>query len=109
MPLPRAEGTLLRIATYNTELSAKGPGLLLRTLRAEPLAGRAAWVVSELARVDPDIAVLQGIDFDHDGRALAALARRLEEAGAPYPYRFALRPNAGMCKRFLARTFPILT
>ncbi len=39
--------------------------------------------------------VLQGIDWDYEGRTLAALSAALAQAGAPYPYRFAPRPNTG--------------
>lgn len=45
--------------------------------------------------MNPDILLLQGIDYDADGHALAALADLLAEAGAAYPHRFALRPNTG--------------
>ena len=84
----------LRIATYNTELSRKGPGLLLRDI----LSGKdeqVAAVVQVIVRADPDIVLLQGIDYDHGGVTLAALAGALSRAGADYPFRFALRPNSG--------------
>lgn len=62
------------------------------------LAGKEtdiAAVVSIIASVRPDVLLLTGFDFDHDGHALAALAARLAADGADYPYRFAPAPNAG--------------
>ncbi len=52
-------------------------------------------VVDVIARVAPDIIALQGLDYDHDGAALAALGRALAAAGHAMPHRFAARPNAG--------------
>lgn len=84
----------LRIATYNTELSRKGPGLLLQAIRkGDP---QVAAVVEVIARAGPDVIALQGIDYDLDGAAIAALARRLEAEGLSLPYHFALHPNAGL-------------
>lgn len=88
-------GEVLRIASFNTELSRKGPGLLLRDLRRgeDP---QVAAVIAVIARAAPDILVLQGFDWDHDGAALAALADQLARAGQDYPHRFAARPNSGL-------------
>ena len=92
-PGTRAEP--LRIATFSPELSRKGPGLLLRDIlkREDP---QIAAAVAAIAAVDPDILLLTGIDWDLEGRALDALAGLLAEAGAPYPHRFAPRPNTGL-------------
>ena len=85
----------LRVATFNTELQRRGPGLLLRDiLRGED--EQVAAVTAVIARAQADIIALQGIDWDHEGRALAALADRLAAAGAAYPHRLALRPNSGL-------------
>jgi len=85
----------VRVATYNTELSRDGPGLLLRDiLRGED--DQIAGVTGVIARVSPDILLLQGIDYDAGGHALAAFADALAGMGADYPYRLALRPNTGM-------------
>ncbi|MHA6264767.1 endonuclease/exonuclease/phosphatase family protein [Arenibacterium sp. CAU 1754] len=85
----------LRIATYNTELSRKGPGLLLRDLQrgSDP---QIAAVVAVIARNRPDVLAVQGFDWDHDGTALSAFARALKGAGIDYRHRFALRPNSGL-------------
>lgn len=84
----------MRIATYNTELERDGPGILLRDIRRgkDPQVAAVAMVI---ARVQPDIVLLQGIDYDHEGAALSALADLLATQGALYPYRFALPPNSG--------------
>ncbi|MEL7012125.1 MAG: endonuclease/exonuclease/phosphatase family protein [Pseudomonadota bacterium] len=85
----------IRIATYHTELSRKGPGLLLRDIvRGED--AQIAAVIAVIAEVKPDILVLQGIDYDHDLRALMALRNALDEAGILYPYMFARAPNIGV-------------
>ncbi|UWQ79961.1 endonuclease/exonuclease/phosphatase family protein [Leisingera sp. S132] len=85
----------LRIATFNTELSRNGPGLLLRGITggSDP---QAAAVVEVITTAQPDVLALQGIDWDYQGRALAALAARLADEGLNYPYRVALQPNSGL-------------
>jgi len=84
----------LRVASFNADLTRRGPGLLLGDiLSGEDAQVRA--VVEVIARVAPDILALQGLDYDHDGAALSALADALAAAGHPMPHRFAARPNAG--------------
>lgn len=85
----------LRIATYNTDLGRKGPGLLLRDILSDKDKQIAA-LLTTLVALDADILVLTDFDYDYDLVALTALAERLEKAGTPYPYRFAKRPNRGM-------------
>ena len=92
--LPAVAETL-RIATYNTELGRKGPGILLRDLQRGKDPQIAA-VIDTIIKANPHIIALQGVDYDLEGRALDALAARLQEAGAPYPFVFAAPPNAGM-------------
>lgn len=85
----------LRVASFNTELQRKGPGLLLRDiLRGEDPQIDA--VVAVLRETAPDIIVLQGIDYDLDGKALVALQDSLRMAGVDYPHRFSARPNTGL-------------
>ncbi len=85
----------LRIATFNTELSRGGPGLLLRDISRgnDPQVDA---VVDVIASAQPDVLALQGIDWDHEGKALAALAMRLAGQGLDYPYRISLQPNSGL-------------
>ncbi|MDO9526858.1 MAG: endonuclease/exonuclease/phosphatase family protein, partial [Gemmobacter sp.] len=85
----------LRVATFHTDLSRKGPGLLLRDI----LSGKdpqVRAVVGVIAWAKPDMILLTGMDQDHDLRALTALADALGDVGAGYPHRFALPSNRGM-------------
>jgi len=90
-----SQAETLRIATFNTELSRKGPGLLLRDIeRGEDKQITA--VIAVISEAQPDILVLQGIDWDYNNLALSALEHALAQAGAPYPHLFASQPNAGL-------------
>lgn len=80
----------MKIATYNVELTRAGPGLLLRDIQAGQDPAVAA-VVSVLVRLDADVIVLTGIDYDMGGLAAGALA-----ALAGYPYVLPLRGNSGV-------------
>ena len=75
-------------------MARDGPGLLLRDLLRGD--GQAALVAGIVAHIAPDVLVLQNVDFDHDGLALAALAEVIASAGHSLPYRFALLPNSGI-------------
>ncbi len=89
-----ATAETFKIATYNTELFRKGPGLLLRDiLRGDDPQIEA--VVAQIADVDPDVIALQGIDYDLENRALHALADQIAARGPTYPYVFTAPPNAG--------------
>lgn len=84
----------LRIATFNAELSRKGPGLLLRDiLRGED--AQIAAVKDLLLAAAPDIIAVQGIDYDLRQAALDAFADDLTASGLSYPHRFSAAPNAG--------------
>ncbi len=85
----------LRIATFNTELQRKGPGLFLRDITRQdvPDIEEAA---RRIAHADADIIVLQGIDYDHGQVALSAFAARIADHGISYPHLFSLRPNTGL-------------
>ena len=78
----------IRIATFNTELSRKGPGLLLRDLLRQKDPQIAA-VTETITAADPDILLLQGMDWDLNSATLNAFADLLAETIAPYPHRFA--------------------
>lgn len=85
----------VRVATFNVDISARGPGILLADL-GKGDAPRATVAARMIAAVDPDIVVLQGVDYDAGLATLAALAGEIASAGAHYPHLFALRPNTGM-------------
>lgn len=86
----------LRIATFNTELSREGPGVLLGELTNKPRE-RARAVARIIRTVRPDVLVVQGIDHDLHGLALDAFAAMLAdgEDGIAYPHRFHAPVNAG--------------
>ena len=86
----------LRIASFHTGLSRKGPGLLLRDiLRAEDAQIVAA--IRVIGAVKPDVLLLLDFDYDHENRALAAFRDALAAAGGPdYPHLFARLPNSGL-------------
>jgi hypothetical protein len=79
------------VATFHTELSRAGPGLMLAAIAAgDPQAQAVAQVID---RAGADVLVLSGLDHDAGGAALAALNASLAR---PYPHSLALRPNAGI-------------
>ncbi|MFV2033980.1 MAG: endonuclease/exonuclease/phosphatase family protein, partial [Halocynthiibacter sp.] len=85
----------LRVATYNTELDRRGPGLLLRDILRNDDAQITA-VTDVIATVAPDILLIQRFDYDYDQRALVAFADLLRQKGVDYPYLFARQPNSGI-------------
>lgn len=52
-------------------------------------------VATVIAHARPDILLLQGIDYDLNGHALAALTNVLADRGMDYPHHFTRLPNAG--------------
>ncbi|MFV0410992.1 MAG: endonuclease/exonuclease/phosphatase family protein [Paracoccus sp. (in: a-proteobacteria)] len=88
----------MRVATYDPDLTRKGPGLVLRDIMRgkDPQILAAAMVIAE---ADPDILLLTGFDWDHDRAALRAFAQLLKRLGADYPHLLALQPNSGMDSR----------
>ena len=85
----------LRVATFNTELSRKGPGILLRDI----LKGSDVQILAVMDTIiaaRPDVITLQGFDYDLQNAALGAFANGLKERGLDYPYHFAAPPNAGL-------------
>jgi Endonuclease/Exonuclease/phosphatase family len=90
-----AAAETLTIATFNAELTRKGPGLLLRdVLTTKDKQVEAAARV--IAGRSPDVLLLTGIDWDLDLLALRAFAARVSAAGADYPHLYSARPNTGM-------------
>ncbi|MEJ1990897.1 MAG: endonuclease/exonuclease/phosphatase family protein [Maritimibacter sp.] len=84
----------LRIASYDSELSRRGPGLLLADILKQQEQVEAAIAVINAA--DPDLLLLTGFDYDTENHALAAFVAALEQDGVSYPFSFAARPNAGL-------------
>jgi hypothetical protein len=91
-----ARADTLRLASWNVDLERAGPGLLLRDLRRGADAQIAA-IAEVLAQTQPDVLILQGVDYDLDHLALSALRDRIAEEGGPrYAHLFARAPNAGV-------------
>jgi hypothetical protein len=90
-----AQAETLRLAVYHTELSRKGPGLVLRDI-ASGTDPQAEAVAAVIAAADADVLLILGLDYDMDLKALGALADRVAAQGVVYAHRFALRPNTGM-------------
>lgn len=90
-----AQADTIRIATYNTELERRGPGLLLRDIQSGKDEQVQA-VAGIIAHISPDVLLLNSFDYDYGNAALNAFADLLSDKTTPYPYRFALRPNTGM-------------
>ncbi|MEL7257731.1 MAG: endonuclease/exonuclease/phosphatase family protein [Pseudomonadota bacterium] len=98
-PLSAMAQDKLRIATYNTELSRDGPGLLLRAI-VSGQDEQVEAVAKVIAAVQPDIILLQNIDYDHDLLALNALRDRVAVHGHAMIHSFALPPNTGITTGF---------
>ena len=89
-----APAETLRVASWNVEMARAGPGVLLRDmLRGDPAAEFAA---ERIAARAPDALLLMGLDWDHEGRTLAAFQALLAARGHPMPHAFAPRPNRGL-------------
>jgi hypothetical protein len=90
-----AEAETLRIATWNSDLSRQGPGLLARDIAGgkDPQVLAALQVIAAL---DVDVLLLTSVDYDHGLVVLGLLADRLAAMGHPYPHLLALRPNTGL-------------
>ncbi len=86
---------MVRVASYNVSLTRRGPGVLLRDIRAGKDRQIGA-VLQIITRVRPDILVLSGFDYDADQAALGAFRRALKKRGVAYPYVFSRAPNSGL-------------
>lgn len=78
----------------DSDLSRKGPGLMLRALTDRP-DDQATAVIAVLAHADADVLVLGGVDFDYALAGMHALRDRLADAGLPYPHIAAASPVSG--------------
>ncbi len=85
----------MRIATWNSDLTREGPGILARDIAGgtDPQVLAALQVIVAL---DADVLLLTSVDYDRGLVALGLLADQLAQMGKPYPHRFAFRPNTGM-------------
>ncbi|CTQ49144.1 endonuclease/exonuclease/phosphatase family protein [Jannaschia donghaensis] len=94
-----APAETIRLATFDTGLGRKGPGLMLRDLQS----GRddqAEAAIALIAQADADVLMLMDIDWDYAGNGAAALRDRLSDVGGGYPHHIARRPNSGVPSGF---------
>ncbi len=91
-----AAADALRIAVYDAPLSRPGPGLLLRDLARAPLPADIDSTLATITALNADVLLLTGIDADHGGESLAALASHLAARGVVYPYRLVPPSNRGL-------------
>ncbi|MFS4436709.1 endonuclease/exonuclease/phosphatase family protein [Paracoccaceae bacterium GXU_MW_L88] len=85
----------LRVASFNAALNRQGPGLLLQDIESGEDAQIAA-VIAVIVETQPDILLINELDWDAEGRALAAFQVALKEAGADYPHSFSAPSNTGV-------------
>lgn len=69
----------IRVATFNASLFGKRPGQALRRIQTVS-SKQVQHVIATLSDTDPDIVLINEIDFDEAGSAAAALAERLNAA-----------------------------
>ncbi len=98
-PLSAVAQGKLRIATYNTELSRDGPGLLFRDI-VSGQDEQVEAVAQVIAAIQPDVILLQNIDYDHDLVALNALRERIAVHGHRMLHAYMRPPNTGIATGF---------
>ncbi|MDJ0993520.1 MAG: endonuclease/exonuclease/phosphatase family protein [Dinoroseobacter sp.] len=86
----------VRVAYFHTELSADGPGLLLRDLRKTTLPRHHAAVLHVVTRNRPDILLLSSLDYDAQHASLTEFQRQLSRNGLDLPHAYAVAPNRGV-------------
>nr|WP_246133107.1 endonuclease/exonuclease/phosphatase family protein [Paracoccus aurantiacus] len=90
-----AAAETIRIASFDPELTRKGPGLLLRDIQSGK-DNQVLAVAMVIAKVNPDVLLLTGFDWDHDRAALRAFTQLMARSGVDYPYLLAPQTNRGM-------------
>ena len=78
----------------DTDLTRKGPGLMLRALTDRP-DDQSTAAIAVLAAATADILVLSGIDHDYGLHGVRALQNRLAGTGQTYPHIAAISPMSG--------------
>ena len=92
---PAVEAERVRVATWNVSLYRAGPGQLAAELEAG--SEQAEKIARVLAKVRPDVLLLNEIDHEPDDRAVRLLIDRyLTPAGLRFPHHFAGPVNTGV-------------
>lgn len=99
LALPAAAETL-RVATFNTALSRNAAGQVVQEMRLGGTPQIRA-VAEIIQRIRPDILLVNEIDHDPRGHAVALFAEALETGlrgaeGIAYPHRFTAPVNTGV-------------
>ncbi|MEM7190828.1 MAG: endonuclease/exonuclease/phosphatase family protein [Pseudomonadota bacterium] len=101
MVLEKPSGTI-RVATFNADMNRKGAGVLIKDIleRDDQIMN----VAEIILRVRPDILLINEIDHDPEGMALARFVELLSEGvggveGLTYPHSFAGPSNTGVPSR----------
>ena len=86
----------LDLATFNASLNRKGAGVLLKQVR-DAKHKQILAVAEIIQQVRPDILLINEIDYDREGLALAAFAGLLGEGerAIDYPHLFTAPSNTG--------------
>ncbi len=90
----------IRVATFNTSLTRKGPGLLLRDIR-KLKDSQIRNVMAIIQTVRPDILLINEFDHDYENLALREFLDLLAQdvgarKGIRYPYFYAPPQNVGV-------------
>ena len=83
----------IRVASYNTHLARGEAGKLVTELRDG--SAQVDAVIRVIAEVDPDVLLVNELDFDEDREALGLFQERLAAAGVEYGYSFVAPVNTG--------------
>jgi hypothetical protein len=94
----------VRIATYNSSLSRKGPGLLLRDIQVQK-DEQLRNVVAIIQTTRPEVLLLNEFDHDYENLALTAFLDLLaqdtdDRKGIRYPHFYAPPQNVGVPSGF---------
>jgi len=83
----------VRIATYNTHLARGEAGKLVTELKDG--SAQIDAVIRVIAAVNPDVLLINELDYDENREALGLFLERLAEAGVEYGYSFVAPVNTG--------------
>jgi endonuclease/exonuclease/phosphatase family metal-dependent hydrolase len=92
LSLERSADTV-RVATYNTHLARGEAGKLIAELKDG--SAQVDGVVRVIKAANPDILLLNELDFDEGREALALFQERLADVGLEYAYSFVAPVNTG--------------
>lgn len=89
-----AGADVIRVAVFDTSLSGRAPGMMLRALQKED-ARQLQAVIDVIDHADADILVLGGLDWDSDLAAIGGLRDRLNDRGLGYAHLYSPPQSGG--------------